>query len=75
MLTSALENLSLNYENYQLKANPLKQRTMPFCEGEAERKLWVRWEGKIFEQCVTPKYLGIILDQILIYKKLCINTR
>lgn len=76
-LTAALEELGTYYEKNQLKPNPAKTQICAFHlrHAQASQKLKVLWKGNLLEHCFTPKYLGVMLDRTLTYKKHCQNLK
>ena len=75
-LTTALDELLLDYERNHLHANPAKTQVCSFHlrNREANRPL-IKWSGTPLEHCTHPVYLGVTLDRTLTFKEHIKNTK
>ena len=69
--------LTENYRNNSLRANPDKTKVTAFHlrNREAKRSLKVAWYGVDLEHTTHPKYLGVTLDRMLCCKQHIQNTK
>ena len=83
MLEAALQNMTTYYKENSLRPNPTKTHTAAFHlrNREANKQLQVRWNDVLLEHSEAPKYLGVVLDSTLSYRrhvektKAKVNTR
>ncbi|NEO82313.1 reverse transcriptase domain-containing protein [Moorena sp. SIO4G3] len=70
-LTKALKSLSDYYKRWFLNANPGKTQVCAFHlnNHQAQRKLKIKWDDKLLENCKYPVYLGVTLDRTLSFKE------
>ena len=76
-IEEALDELTTYYRSNSLRANPDKTQVTSFHlkNREAKRTLEVKWNNTDLENTPHPKYLGVILDRTLSYKKRTHNTK
>lgn len=65
------------YEMNKLKPNMAETQTcvFHFRNGEAKRKLRIKWHNSELKYTDDPKYLGVVLDRSLTFKQHCNATK
>lgn len=76
MLNEALDNFRFYFSKYRLKLNSSKTVSSLFHlnNKEANIEMEIKSENQIVKHESTPKYLGVILDRTLTYRKHLENT-
>jgi hypothetical protein len=71
VLEQDLQKLSTYFKDWRLKPNPAKTEIATFHlnNQQSNRKINVHFENVLLHQTVSPKYLGVILDRTLTFKK------
>ena len=76
-LAGGLNELGIDYKEHNLRPNPANTQLTAFHHKnrQADRKLYVTWNGTKLEHTHSHVYLGITLDRSLTYRNHCMKTR